>query len=177
MFCRLCDADQITTHLRSEKMTTESPEDKFPRNNRRGLPRKTFDVPAWHWIGEIGADFWQDKIETAGPCSIWLWGERKPKKFYHLVETSNFPHAYTGSQLAIRKSVVRASFWAQERKAFASEKEEELVKLGILLSKLMELIRQMPAPGNGDADTSGIHLWMALLQELLKSINRLLNEI
>ena len=128
----------------------------------------------WHRIAEIGLRFCDDKIVRAGPISEWLWGEWLPRKCYHLAETTRaYPFFQEGSQLAIRKSTVRAYIWAQEKKAFSGDQEERLVRLAILLSKLLELVRESKASADsGRADT--IHLWMALLQKTSEAIDAVL---
>jgi hypothetical protein len=129
----------------------------------------------FHRIGEIALRFCDDKIVCAGPISQHLWGAWLPKKFYHLAEKTNtYPWFLEGSQLAIRPSTVRAHIWAQENRAFNSDEEEQLVRLSILLSKLLELLhqsRRLDEVGNTDA----IHLWVTLLQETSIAIDRVLN--
>jgi len=125
-----------------------------------------------HRIGEIGLRFCDDKIVRAGPISEWLWGESLPKKFYHIAETTAFPWFNEGSQLAIRKSTVRAFIWAQEKKAFSDDQEERLVRLAILLSKLLELVRQSQT--SADSGGATIHLWIAMLQQTSQAIDAVL---
>jgi hypothetical protein len=98
------------------------------------------------------------------------------RKLYHLAEkTNSLPFFPSGSKLAIRKSVVRAHVWAKERKAFSTEKEEQLVQLAILLSKLLALVRQSN-PSRPSVDPTAIHLWTGLLYEISRAIDKILNE-
>ena len=53
--------------------------------------------------------------------------------------------------------------WSQERKAFASEQEEELVKLALLLEKLATLLWQRSDPLIQNSDAATVQLCAALL--------------
>ena len=128
----------------------------------------------WQRISEIGLKFSEDLILKAGPISEWLWGTWNPRRCYYLAEKTNaYPFFTEGAQLAIRKSTVLAHIWAKEKKAFSDDREEQLVKLAILLGNLSELVRH--SKGLGDfGGTNAMHLWMTLLQETSSAIDRVL---
>ena len=127
----------------------------------------------FHRLEESEGTLAKDLLEGARPLSMFIWGEPLIRKLYHLAETSNsLPLFRLGSKIAARKSVIRAMFWAQERRAFQSEKEEELVQLGILLFRVLELIREQ---SSGPAKPGQAAFWIALLDEASKAIERVLN--
>jgi hypothetical protein len=129
----------------------------------------------WHRLREVGLSFSDDMIVRAGPISQWLWGEWNPRRAYYLAERTNaYPFFPEGSQLAIRKSTVLAHIWAREKRGFTDQREEQLVKLAILLSNLLELVRHSKESG-GFGGTNAIHLWMAMLQETSIAIDRVLH--
>jgi hypothetical protein len=128
----------------------------------------------WHRIAEIGLRFSDNLILRAGPISQWLWGEWNPRKAYYLAEKTNaYPFFTENAQLAIRKSTVLAHIWAKESRAFSDEKEEQWVKLAILLANLLRFVRHAKGSSNF-GETNVVHLWTALLQETLTAIERVL---
>jgi hypothetical protein len=132
----------------------------------------------FHLVDEPEYSLSNDLLEGAHAISTWLWGAPLTRKLYHLAETSNsLPVTRViGSRITARKSIIRAAFWAQERRAFSDEKEEELVQLGVLLIRLIALIRganrTTTVPG---ADSAQLHLWFTTLNETVKAVDRILN--
>ena len=134
---------------------------------------KEMSEQSFHRLDELGGTLGNEVLEGARPVSIFVWGKPLERKLYHIAETSNtLPLFRLGSKIAARKSVIRATFWAQERRAFRSEKEEELVQLGILLFRVLELIRDQ---SSGPAKHGQAVHWTALLDEASKAIERVLN--
>jgi hypothetical protein len=119
-------------------------------------------------------EFWKDLLVSAEAISTFLYGTPdKARSVYHLVETSNtLPAFRLGSKLAALKSTIRATFWARQRRAFEDQKEGNLVQLGVLLMKLLVLARA--AQQDRTNKPGDIHLWMALLAETSRSIDRIL---
>jgi hypothetical protein len=128
----------------------------------------------FHRLPEIGPAFSDDLLQTASACAMWIWGQPWAKKFYHLCEShgpERFPFFHIGSQLAVRKSVVKAFLWSQEVKAFESEHEKSLVQLTILLDSMLQLVSQARTPDNiGD-----VKVWMMMIEEILRAIQRVQN--
>ena len=83
----------------------------------------------------------QDLIIGAEEIATWLFGAPERRRLYHLAETSRLPTLRVGSKIAIQKSVIRASFWAQQSRSFANDNVEELIRLRLLLLKLLELLQ------------------------------------
>jgi hypothetical protein len=121
-------------------------------------------------------EVWKELIVGAEGLSTFLYGTPdKARSVYHIVEKSNtLPTFRLGSKIAAFKSTIRSSFWAQQRRVFRDQKEADLVQLGVLLLKLLTLVRT--ANGNGTAmPASGdVHLWMAVLTETSRAIDRIL---
>jgi hypothetical protein len=128
----------------------------------------------WHRIAEIGVKFSDDKIVRAGPISEWLWGKWNPRRAYYLAEKTNaYPFFTEASQIAIRKSTVLAHIWAKERRSFRDDREEQLVKLAILLAKLLELVRRRQRSDGITGSDAGL-IWIKLLEEILNAVDRIL---
>jgi hypothetical protein len=116
-------------------------------------------------------EFWTDLLLTAEAISEFLYGTReKARSVFHVASSSNtLPIFHFGSRLAARKSVIRATFWAQERRAFRDQKEEDLVRLGVLLVQLGTIIRTAYAEPSAPREAE---LWMLLLSETARTIDR-----
>jgi hypothetical protein len=108
---------------------------------------------------------------TAAKISEFLHGTPdEARGVYHIAESTNtIPFFRYGSRLAARKSVIRATFWAQERRAFRDQKEEDLVRLSVLLVQLSTIIRAAYAEPSAPRETE---LWMLLLSETARTIDR-----
>jgi hypothetical protein len=118
-------------------------------------------------------EFWKDLIIGAKELSTFLFGTPdKVRSAFYLGEKTTLPICRLGSKLLAQKSVIRAFFWARQRRAFRDEQEEQLVRLGVLLQKLLVLVRA--AQQEGVAKPGDIHLWMALLTETSRSIDLVL---
>ena len=88
------------------------------------------------------SNFSDDLLLGATNISKWMFGEEHRRKLYHLVETSRLPTFRLGSQIAAQKSVLLATFWAEQKAAFGSGDIEDLVRLRLLLVKTLELLGQ-----------------------------------
>jgi hypothetical protein len=72
-----------------------------------------------------------------------------------------------------RKSTVLAHIWAKERRSFRDDREEQLVKLAILLAKLLELVRRRQRSDGITGSDAGL-IWIKLLEEILNAVDRIL---
>jgi len=138
---------------------------------------------SFHDIDE--PDFAKDMLVGAEDIATWLLGSPEKahqRQVYYLVEQTRLPSFPFGrTRIAIRKSVVRAYFWAKERRAFRnneeeySEKTEQLVRLGMLLPRLAAILEaeasRAPAAG---IDPEHLRLWMLIVQETLRATERVL---
>lgn len=117
-------------------------------------------------------EFWKDLVVSAKGFSTWFYGTpNKARSIFHLVETSQLPTFRMGSQIAARKTILRAFFWSQERRAFRDQKDEDLVRLGVLLPRLGELMR---AAYDAPTAPRDMQLWRLLLVETVRTIDRIL---
>jgi len=116
-------------------------------------------------------EFWKDLLVTAAKISEFLHGTPdEARGVYHIVESTNtFPTFRYGSRLAARKSVIRATFWAQERRAFRDQKEEDLVRLGVLLTQLRAIGESAFITSDSPNEKQ---LWTMLLIETMRTIDR-----
>jgi hypothetical protein len=116
----------------------------------------------------------QDLIIGAEEIATWLFGAPERRRLYHLAETSRLPTLKFGSKIAVQKSVIRASFYAQQARSFANDNVEALIRLRLLLLKLLELLR----PGVGDTTTPNLdHIQISIAMiELSKAIRLLTDE-
>jgi hypothetical protein len=99
-------------------------------------------------------EFSKDLLVGAEDIATWLFGAPETRRLYHLVETSRggFGTFRLGSRIAVQKSVVRAAFWAQQKRSFSRGDLEALVRLRLLLLKTLELMPTIEGeskPGNG----------------------------
>lgn len=116
-------------------------------------------------------EFSKDLLLTAEAISEFLYGTPdKARGVFHLASSSNtLPIFRYGSRLAARKSVIRATFWAQERRAFRDQKQEDLVRLGVLLVQLSTIVRAAHAEPSVPRE---LELWTLLLSETMRTIDR-----
>jgi hypothetical protein len=142
---------QVQTRAIGKMGANAMPEDNFHK----------IDIP----------EFSKDLILTAEGIAEFVHGTRdKARSVYHLVESSNtIPTFRFGSRLAARKSVIRATFWAQERRAFRDQKEEDIVRLGALLVQLRTIVE---AAYTTPAAPGDMQLWTLLLIETMRTIDR-----
>ena len=119
------------------------------------------------------AEFWRDVLFSASAISMFLHGTPDMvRSVYHVVETSNsLPTFRFGGRLSARKSIIRANFWAQERRAFLERKDEHFVRLGVLLQKLNDLMR---AAKDTQTSPHEMQLWGLLLDETAHAVDRVL---
>jgi hypothetical protein len=116
-------------------------------------------------------EFSKDLLLTAEAISEFLYGTPdKARGVFHLASSSNtLPIFRYGSRLAARKSVIRATFWAQERRAFRDQTHEDFVRLGVLLTQL----RAVGEPAfNTSHSSDEKRLWTMLLLETMRTIDR-----
>jgi hypothetical protein len=105
-------------------------------------------------------DFSKDLLLGAEEISIWLFGTSERRRLYHLIETSRgIPTFRLGSKIAAQKSVLRAAFWAQQKRAFSNDNVETLVRLRLMLLKTREVTgasdgNVAPKTGFGHAELS-----------------------
>jgi hypothetical protein len=85
---------------------------------------------------------------------------------YHLLASSkSLPAWKLGSMWCMRRSTFRAKIWMAERRAWEGESQEDLVRLHILLSSLLELL----------SDTRGDRTQLRLITaEAVKTMQRVL---
>jgi hypothetical protein len=122
----------------------------------------------FHKIGPT--EYSEDLVIGADKIATLLYGTpEKARRVFHLASTSNsLPIVRHGSQLAIRKSVLRAIFWAQERKAFNDN--EDLVRLGVLLQRLDDHIA---SAHQGATTPRDVKAWRLLLIETARTLHRI----
>lgn len=120
----------------------------------------------FHKIGSLG--YAEDLVIGADKIATLLYGTpEKARRVFHLASSSNsLPIVRHGSQLAIRKSVLHATFWAQERKAFNDN--EDLVRLGVLLQRLDDQIAH-----RGAATPHDVKALRLLLIETARTLQRI----
>jgi hypothetical protein len=124
----------------------------------------------FHKIDDL--EFSKELIVGADDFSMWFWGTPdKARSVYHLVESTRLPTFRIGSRIAARKSVIRAYFWAQERRAFRDQKDEDFVRLGVLLLRLSEHVR---AAYDAPTAPREMQAWRLLLIETARTIDRIL---
>jgi translation initiation factor 6 (eIF-6) len=91
------------------------------------------------------------------------------RSVYHTIEKSNtIPTFKVGSITCALKSSIRAKFWSQEKRAFANGAQEDLVRLHILLTSILNLVA---ANDNGSAASDPIR---PLLAEAADTIQRVI---
>jgi hypothetical protein len=136
------------------------------RSRKSNIPPKPDDD--FHNIDDH--ELHKELVLTAPHISSYLFGTPdKARSVFHLAETTSLPIFHFGSKLAVRKSVLKAFCWARERRAFRDQDEEQLVRLGVLLRELRGLIG---AGKIGSLPPGDIHLWMMLLTEASRAIDR-----
>jgi hypothetical protein len=135
----------------------------------------------FHAIDE--PDLAKDMVVGAEDIAVWLFGSSdKARRVYYLAEKSRLPtFAFGRTRIAIRKSVVRAFYWAKERRAFRndgeeySEKVEQLVRLGVLLPRLAAILEAEANRSPFDRiDPDRLRLWMLIVRETLRATERVL---
>jgi hypothetical protein len=96
-------------------------------------------------------EFSKDLLLGAEEVATWMFGPLKRRRLYHLIETGRgIPTFRLGSKIAAQKSVLRAAFWAQQKRALNSEDIERLVRLQLVLLKTREVF------GATDGDDAGV---------------------
>jgi hypothetical protein len=94
------------------------------------------------------------------------------RRIFHILETSNFIPAIKGSGTWwLRKSTARATLWMHERRAWQAGKDEDLVRLNLLLNMLLQ---RLPANDNKRRNGEQDPL-TAVTIEAAATIRRLLN--
>jgi hypothetical protein len=119
--------------------------------------------------------FSDDLIVGADAFASWLFGTSETRRVYHLIETSRLPTFRLGSKVAAQKSVLRATFWAQQKRAFSNDDIEALIRLRLLLLKTVEVIRtaEEDATVGNSPDRAALSLCAA---EVSNAIERLTND-
>jgi hypothetical protein len=96
------------------------------------------------------------------------------RRIFHILESSNFIPAIKGSGTWwLRKSTARATLWMHERRAWETERDEDLVRLNLLLNLLLQRLPPPPANDNNRRDGSQDPL-LAIVIEAAATIQRLL---
>ena len=117
----------------------------------------------------------QDMVIGAEEVATWLFGAPERRRVYHLAEKTKLPTHTVGSKIAIRKSVIRAFFWAQQARSFANDNLEELIRLRLLLLKLRELLRPANAGITLGSNLDYLQISFAMI-EIAKAITVLTRE-
>jgi hypothetical protein len=86
-------------------------------------------------------EFSKDLLLGAEAIATWLFVAPERRRLYHLIETSRMPTFRLGSKIAAQKSILRAAFWAQQKRAFGNDDIEALARLRLQLLKAVELLR------------------------------------
>jgi hypothetical protein len=120
-------------------------------------------VPEDHFHQIDTPKFSDDVLVSAATIDIWLFGTSKRRRTYHLVESSRLPTFRLGSKIAAQKSVLRAFFWAQQKRMFGSDEMEALVRLHVILSKAREVLA-----ANGESEPA----LLVASQEIERFLNR-----
>jgi hypothetical protein len=137
-------------------------------SDRSAIPPKPTDD--FHNIDD--SELHRQLVLGAAPIASYVFGTPdKARSVYHLAAASRLPIFQFGTKLAIRKSVLRAYFWALERRAFRDQDEEQLVRLSMLLRTLNALIR---TGKTGSVATDDTTLWIMLLTEASRAIDHVL---
>jgi hypothetical protein len=118
----------------------------------------------------------QDLVIGADDGAKYLFGEADRRRFYHLVSTSRLPTARLGSKIAIQKSVIRSFLWQQQRRAFANDNVEALIRLRLLALKFLELFRLAESHDEKRHDPNYVQLAYAAI-ELAKTIRVLTDKL
>lgn len=120
--------------------------------------------------GHLGSDL----LRTVRQITLFYTGSddaASMRKIFHILESSKFIPAIKGSGTWwLRKSTARATLWMHERRAWATEKDEDLVRLNLLLNMLLQ---RLPANDNIRPD-GGQDPLAAITSELLTTVHRLL---
>jgi hypothetical protein len=84
-----------------------------------------------------------DILRSVRCIAMYLYGTADKstiRSVYHTIEKSNtIPNFKIGSITCAQKSLIRAKFWAQQRRAFADDMQEDLVRLHVLLTSILRL--------------------------------------
>jgi hypothetical protein len=114
-----------------------------------------------------------DVVRTVRNISRAILGKDDPKSvrsMFHVLEYSNsIPSFKIGSQTCVMLSSVRAKFWSQEKRAWATEDEELLVRIHLLLTAALPLMMQMNGERSADAERLA-----AIMAEAVPTLQRLL---
>jgi hypothetical protein len=134
-------------------------------NQRTVIHRPVLDtigaplVPEDHFHQIDTPKFSTDVMVGGSALNTWLFGTSDRRKTYHLVEKSRLPTFRLGSKIAAQKSVLRAYFWAQQKRMLGNDGIEALVRLHLILSKAREVLG-----ANGDAGPSQVQAGPALFE-------------
>jgi hypothetical protein len=116
-----------------------------------------------------------DIIKGVRGITLYLHGtgdKKLVRSVYHQTEKSNtIPTFKLGSMTCVRRSSIRATIWMQERRAWPSPMEEDLVRLHVLLSGILTLLSEHNGHIGGDRDETQLR---ALLAEGAKTISRVI---
>ena len=94
------------------------------------------------------------------------------RSIYHIVETSNtIPTFKLGAFTCARRSSIRAKLWLQESRAWEGSKQEELVRLHILLTSILRHVSTTDSDGHAGSGSDQALLW-PLVAEAAKVIQR-----
>jgi hypothetical protein len=107
-------------------------------------------VPEDHFHQIDTPKFSDDLMVGASTVTTWLFGTSDRRKTYHLVESSRLPTFRLGSKIAAQRSVLRAYFWAQQKRGFGNDEIEALVRLHVILSKAREVLGADGKAGPGE---------------------------
>jgi hypothetical protein len=104
----------------------------FPNRQNGALPMRDSN---FHRID--APEFADDLLLGCSALTLWLLGTTNRRRGYHIVQTARLPTFKLGSKIAAQKSVLRAYFWAQQKRRFGSDEIEALVRLQLILTKAL----------------------------------------
>ena len=94
------------------------------------------------------------------------------RSVYHILETSRtIPTFKLGAFTCARKSSIRAKIWLHETRAWEGSKQEDLVRLHILLTSILRHVFTIDSDGHVGSGSDQAHLW-PMVAEAARSIQR-----
>jgi hypothetical protein len=118
-----------------------------------------------------------DILKGVRNIALFLYGSSDKsavRSVYHIVETSNtIPTFKLAGFTCARKSSIRAKIWLHEARAWEAGKQEELVRLHILLTSILRHVSTTDSDGHAGSGSDQAHLW-PLVAEAARTIQRAL---
>lgn len=144
----------------TRKVTAAAPDEGFPVPDIR-----------FHQLDRPIAEELLRGVPEIAPFLLGSSDKSALRSIYHITETSSsIPVFKIGGMTCALKSSIRAKFWEQQRSAFPTPIQEDLVRLHILLTSIL---RVAAANDNGDTATHTDHT-RPLLVEAAQTIQRVL---